>query len=240
MINEVKQEASLPVQGRIDIRTLANLAMYWEINGVNIESMSQLLSWSVELAQHLLSLDGALPFVTDSVAEANGILMERGLYKPGTRKRGQAKAFQAMVFESLRSHGTNPSIHMKPQYNTLHNVRSVKTPEYSDPVASTKIITDDMWENAQKRIREEEEKEKKVRGPDTSPIVKVESLRSGNEEEIDAMLNEAKRRAAESEEGQELEKKSDVPRAATKEELDARALELEREERAQLERFKNM
>lgn len=240
MTNEVKQEASLPVQSRIDIRTLVNLVEYWEGEGVMIRSMSQLISWTVELAQHLLSLNNKLPFVTESVTEANRYLMDKRLYQPGLRKKGHAKVFQAMMFENMRTEGVDPSTYVKHQHSVLHNPHSIRPPEFSEPTTAGKAISDEIWNKTQKRIREEEEKEKANKKLDNSPIVKVEALKSGNEDAIDAMLKAAEARIAQNEIDEPVKKKSDTPRAATKEELDTRLLEREREDRIQQERYKTM
>lgn len=233
MFDEVKQEASLPVQGRVDIRTLANLVEYWETNGTRIGSMSQLLSWSVELLQHLLSTNGMLPSVIESVTEANNYLIEKRLYQPGTRKRGQAKIFNAMNFESLRSKGIDPSKYVKHQFNEMHNVKSVRTPEFSEPVDNKpSVITDDMWEDAQRRIKEEEEKEKVEKKLDDSAIVEQVNTGGIDEETYNRLMSDTVEK--------KVVKKGDTPKPRSKEEVDQELVELEKEERAYAEKLKRM
>ena len=49
-----KQETSIPVQSRTSIISLAELAKYWETTEYDIRSMSQLISWSLDLLRDIL------------------------------------------------------------------------------------------------------------------------------------------------------------------------------------------
>ena len=64
---EIKVEASIPVQSRVDIRALAEMVLYWDGEGVYIKTMSQLVNWTVDLCSQILKLNDRLPEEVDSV-----------------------------------------------------------------------------------------------------------------------------------------------------------------------------
>lgn len=130
---EVKQEASIPVQSRVDIRTLANLSINWEESGVEIGSMSQLISWSMELLLDTMKKSGVLKVVVGSVSEANQYLNEKGLYQKGLYERGRKKISTALEFENMRFEGIDPKTYVSRHYHMVHNKRSVDAPGTGKP-----------------------------------------------------------------------------------------------------------
>jgi hypothetical protein len=138
MKGETKQEASIPVQSRINIAVLAELDTYWLSEGRGIRSMSQLVSWSLELLREILKANGKIDISIESVAQAHKYLLERNLYQPSLfNKRGFDKIGAAIMFENMREDGNDPSIKIgdpkEPEnqnivraYNMLHNKRSIR------------------------------------------------------------------------------------------------------------------
>ena len=123
---EEKIETSIPVQGRISLVSLAELDTYFERAGYRIRTMSQLLSWSVELLCSTLKTNKVDIEHFDSIVEANRYLETKGLYQPSMRDRGFKKLGNALRFESLREEGTDPRNDVPHQYNIVHNSHSVE------------------------------------------------------------------------------------------------------------------
>ena len=159
----MKVESSVPVQSRISIVTLAELEMYWASQGIKINSMSQLISWSLDILRELLYSNGKLPKAIDLVADAHNHLSELGLYQQGLKKRSMKKIANAMAFESLRFEGVDPQQYVKKQYNTVHNSKSVRAPEgqglHPDVGEMVKI-----YEEKEKKDREKKIEEDKITG----------------------------------------------------------------------------
>ena len=132
MNKETKQESSVPVATRVSVVTLAELDKYWvEGEGKYIRTMSQLVSWSLELLTEVLRANGKVESV-ESVAEAHRRLMDRELYQPSLSKRSFNKIGTAIKFENLREEGIDPKkgfgegSNVTRAYNMLHNSKSVQ------------------------------------------------------------------------------------------------------------------
>jgi len=124
---EVKQESSVPVMSRVSVFNLVELDNYWEVGeGVGVRTMSQLVSWSLDLLCEILRANGKLPLEVGSVSEAHNYLLKRGLYQPSMKKRSFEKIGAAIRFENLREEGVEPSKLVKHQYGILHNKNSVQ------------------------------------------------------------------------------------------------------------------
>ena len=108
MNKETKQESSIPVQYRVSIVTLAGLAKYWESQGENIRTISQLSAWSMYLLSEILSSNG-LYGEEMGVAEARNYLMQKGLYQKSSNDRSRMKIVNAIRFEGMRKEGYHPS-----------------------------------------------------------------------------------------------------------------------------------
>lgn len=119
-------ESSLPVQSRISIITLAELEKYWSGDGHNIKTMSQLVSWSVNLLKEVLRVNGKLCFEPMNVTEADRHLQNKGLYQSSMMKRGFKKRATALSFENLRYEGVDPKEYVPRQYNVVHDKNSVE------------------------------------------------------------------------------------------------------------------
>ena len=131
---DIKREASLPVQSRVDTKVLASLLRYWEGEGQYIRTMSQLLSWSMDLLFEILSRNNRLNTIYDSFAEADDYLIDRGLYQPGIGKRGRRKASSARKFESMRIEGIDPKSTDSGAFNSVHNKQGVNVSNIGDTI----------------------------------------------------------------------------------------------------------
>ena len=99
-----KQENSIPVQSRVSMISLAELAKYWEGTEYEIRSMSQLISWSLDLlrdilkANEMIEVDGEF----EMVVEARDYLVGRGLWQQKVAKRAFTKIGNAVRFQGFR------------------------------------------------------------------------------------------------------------------------------------------
>ena len=136
MKREQKQEASMSVQSRISAGTLAELDNYWMSEGKRIKSLSQLVSWSLDLLSEILWANQKLRHRVESVAEARNYLLDRELCQPSLYDRGFDKMGTAVRFEGMREEGIDPSKAVQSgkfidnqttlrQYHMLHNGKSV-------------------------------------------------------------------------------------------------------------------
>ena len=126
-----KVETSLPVQSRVDIRVLAEMTLYWESQGIYVDSMSQLLYWSIDLCKQIIESNGQLPRVIDTALEANEFLMDRKLYQPGMKKRGKNKLNRSRQLENLRYERVDPrsgGAEGRREYDLAHNSHTVSAP----------------------------------------------------------------------------------------------------------------
>ena len=123
---EERQEASVPVQGRVSLVALAKMALYFESKGYRMRSVSQLLGWSLEMIVEVLENNGFKSEV-DGVRKAREVMIERDLSQRGMDKRGRMKLATAIRFEGLREEGYEPKIIDKVGYNILHNKNSIKS-----------------------------------------------------------------------------------------------------------------
>lgn len=123
----VRRESSVPVQGRISIIDLANMDRYWAVKeGINIKSMSQLLSWTFTAMCDVIKSNGKMPDDIESVTDAHRYLKSRGLYQQSLRKRSQSRLVAAMGFENLRDQGLMPEDCNPRMYNTIHSKHSAE------------------------------------------------------------------------------------------------------------------
>lgn len=126
MNREERQEASIPAVARIAIVDLAALDALWLSKGYYVRSMSQLISWSIELLVEELGKQGMLPQTFEAVTEADEYLRRRGLYQRSMEKRGSRKISMAKGFENLRSEGGDPREYAPTQYKMMHPVHQVE------------------------------------------------------------------------------------------------------------------
>ena len=122
----IKQERSLPVASRCDVVCLADLAIMLAKMDLPVYTMSALISSCVDLAHKACSDMGFFKMTHDSLADALETLRSLGLVQKSLYERGRKKMNAAMAFENLRKEGIDPSGYVPQQYNTLHNVQSVR------------------------------------------------------------------------------------------------------------------
>ena len=132
-----KQEASVPVQTRVSVVSLAELGSYWETETYDIRTMSRLIAWSLDLLCEILRTNGKLPIAFEGIAEANRWIEEKGLYQRSLKKRAFDKIGTAIKFESLREQGFDPKEVVRDQYNMIHKPTSVEP--YTGRVASNRL-----------------------------------------------------------------------------------------------------
>ena len=120
MRGEAKQEASMSVQSRINVATLAELDMYWMSEDKRIRSLSQLVAWSMDLLSEILWANQKMERRIESVAEARNYLIRRDLCQHSLHNRGITKMSKAIMFENMRNEGTEPKIYANRQYKSLH------------------------------------------------------------------------------------------------------------------------
>lgn len=121
---EIRQESSIPVQGRVSLIALAKMILWFENEGFRMRSISQTLGWSLELMVEVLENNGFRSGI-DGVRRAREILIERGLSQKGMDKRGKMKLATAIRFEGLREEGYEPEVVDRVSYNILHNKNSI-------------------------------------------------------------------------------------------------------------------
>lgn len=121
---EVRQERSIPVQGRVDFTALADLLAYFDAQGVHIASMSALVGNAVELARTVLRVNGVL-VKEHGASEANELLSRRNMYQRSSYARSQKKIMNAIRFENLRMEGVDPQQYVPTHFNVVHNRHSV-------------------------------------------------------------------------------------------------------------------
>jgi hypothetical protein len=135
---EVKQERSIPVQARVDIVSLADLAMFLENNKVRIKTMSFLIGVGIDMIVDILKKNNQLDREHKSIDDACETMNLLGIWQRSMKGRSERKLSVAKGFENLRAEGVDPAYYAPGQYKTLHNVNSVQ-PKTVD-VSKTKEI----------------------------------------------------------------------------------------------------
>jgi hypothetical protein len=153
---ELDQEASIPVTTRINLKSLAELDIYWSNEEYNIKTMSQLVSWSIDLLCSVLRTNQKSVELA-TVREANARLVRRGLYQASNIKRGGMKRASALRFESLREEGVNPQYYAPEQYNTVHRSNSVEPMPPDASVEYKSPYEDEYMIAAQARLKRNRE-----------------------------------------------------------------------------------
>lgn len=175
---EIKQERSIPVASRIDMVNLANLAIMWESRGYMIRSMSQLVSWSIDLLVQELGKAEIFKERIETLAEANKALAYRGLYQRSMKGRSEKKIGIALGFEALRAEGIDPKEHASDAYETIHPPNQVQPQTDRDNIGSVRQIFE---QQKLKKQAAEAEKRKAVKDGKEAGTVVSEGV---TEEEI--------------------------------------------------------
>lgn len=262
MEKRLRQESSIPVQTRVSIVSLAELDLYWFREGHSIRTMSQLISWSLDLLREVLEANGKVPGEFDTVAKAHQYLQARGLYQRGMKERGIKKISTALRFESLREEGLDPRSVAPIQHNILHRKGSVEPLEGK---VDSGYTTDDEWEKMQEKIKEENEKDMKKAKEDAiiaarkaglivnDPEEEEPAKRSQEEVRADFFKKQREEKALEEDEHGPIDKNSKslneaigsfvksvhVKGGMTDEEFEAKNKEIEDRDKARLELEKN-
>ena len=132
MNREEKQESSVPAQSRVSIVTLAQLAKYWQNEDYHIRTVSQLISWSLELLKEALVANGHIEG-EPSIEEARHYMMKEKLFQQGTLARGKDKLNTAIRFDRIRKRGGDPRSNESDRaiHNRLHRKHNQFTGEAS-------------------------------------------------------------------------------------------------------------
>jgi hypothetical protein len=168
MEREVMIEASMPVQSRVNVVYLAKLASYWESEGYGIRTMSQLVSWSIDLLHEILVANGKVSEEDVKVIEARNYLVGRGLMQRSMMNRSFMKMGTAVRFEQMRERGIDPRSVDPIGYNVLHKKVGInkvsKTGRSVEPFVGevTSTVSDEDWETIQMRIKEAEAEEREA------------------------------------------------------------------------------
>ena len=157
-----KKESSIPVSARVSIVDLAKMDRYWGmVEGTQIKSMSQLVSWSVSALVEVIEKNGKMPNGMDRVADAHKYLMARGMYQDSLLKRGKSRINAAMQMEALREEGLDPSYHAPIQHRVIHSKHSAEAFD-GEGVSAGSGTTGIDWEEAFKLVEEAKRKEREV------------------------------------------------------------------------------
>ena len=163
-MKEVKRERSLSVQSRVDLVELANLDTYWVRQGVHMTSLSQLVSWSLDMLCDSLRGAGLLEDRFKTLGDAKRYLSMKGLKQKSMDRVGRKKYAFALKSESLRDHATLPGAGVDPRdYNTVHRATSVEPYDGRGKMEpEPKNFTNEEWDEMQERIAEEKKKEEEA------------------------------------------------------------------------------
>ena len=153
-----KIEASLPAQSRIDIRTLASLDIYWADQNYEVRTVSQLISWSLDLMLDVLCANGFDKKIED-LAVANRYLISRRLRQPSMVRKGRQKLGTAMTMNSLRDEGIDPEGYAPTQYNMLHRKGKRQIEPYDEPIKLSQEEANREYYKEQRELRRQKEAE---------------------------------------------------------------------------------
>ena len=117
-------ESSMPVQSRVDLISLAELAIYWRKQGHVIETMSRLVAWSVDFLVQILESYNEIDHKIESLEEAHELLESRGLIQNSMRRRSKRKLQFARGLENIRREGGSVGKGLL-QYDELHRPNAV-------------------------------------------------------------------------------------------------------------------
>lgn len=127
-MDKEKRERSIPVQGRVDLVELADIAVVLSRKGFEVSSMSKLINLCVQMAHWALENTEEVMMRHEGVSDAHRTMVEAGLYQRSMYKVGRKKLLTAMAFENLRKEGVDPITYVPHQANVLHNRHSIDYP----------------------------------------------------------------------------------------------------------------
>jgi len=159
---EIRREATVPVQSRIDIRTLAEICKYFADGEAKISTASQLVSWSLEILAETLRRNDKIELDKPSIEAAYQYLESNGLMQKRMKRK---KLTLARGFEELRMEGEDPMMYASGDYKSIHNNPNWpgKIPKMKLPIADEDEISPerkDMIDEAFRRADEEDAKKR--------------------------------------------------------------------------------
>lgn len=189
-----KQESSIPIQCRVSLVTLAELARYWKNEKYDIRTVSQLNSWSLYLLAEILTTNGMLGEEM-SISEAREYLIHHGLYQKSSLDRSHKKISAAIRFEGLRDEGIEPS--MIKEERRIHSLMHKEPNKFTGAPSSVEPFEGRVISEKAKRALEIFNS---LKDEDIEPIISgkslngPETLRIGksSKEEIDAKMKLSK------------------------------------------------
>ena len=159
---EIRREATVPVQSRIDIRTLAEVCQYFADGGAEVSTASQLVSWSLEVLVETLRRNEKVRDEKPSIEAAYQYLESNGLMQKRMKRK---KLALVRGFEELRMEGEDPRVYASNSYKSLHN-----NPNWTGKMPSMKSSNEESLhvessrgnsiDKAFKRAEEEENRER--------------------------------------------------------------------------------
>ena len=161
MRDKTRVESSLPVQSRIDPRDLASMLDFYIGKGYQINSISQLVSWSVNLCVEALCTAGLYERSITDINEAYRMLEIHGLRQKSMSKVANKRLLSAKGFNELRIEGSDPKFESPSEYKRIHNRKTFD----DQPVAlddGSKERRMSAIDRAFERIEEEKKKEREL------------------------------------------------------------------------------
>ena len=114
---KIRREASVPISTRIDVRSVAMICAYFNDNNISVRTVSQLISWSVEMLVGILRDNGKIGTDKPKIEEAFEFLYKNDLLQMGMKRKLQ----RALSYESLRLDGNDPAEYAPADYKGIHN-----------------------------------------------------------------------------------------------------------------------
>lgn len=182
MDREMRIESSLSVQSRVSVVSLAQLVSYWERSGVSVKTMSQLVSWSLDLMCEVLRNNGEMRDEVESIGQAYSMLEIRGLFQKSLKQRSIRKISTALGFEALRQDGVEPKDYAEKVYRSIHEKkRGPIIDDIEDAIRKAREINapkEDTEEEKQARLNKIDEA---LKWNETISVAKAEALKNVRE-----------------------------------------------------------
>lgn len=157
MDEKSRRESSISVQSRVSVVDLARLDWFWARQGVNMQSMSQLINWSLmEMVDQLVKQGHMGDDVISTIASAHKYLTVRGLYQRSHLKRSGSRLTMAIKFESMRAAGLDPEREHPRAHGQIHNEYSIESHEGPD---NKEYITQEEFDKIKRENQEAKRKE---------------------------------------------------------------------------------
>jgi hypothetical protein len=199
-----RKESSLAFSARVDVIALAKVAKFLTNEGYRVRTMSQLINWSVQYLESILSQNGH-SYKMDFV-DASKLLIELGVMNPNGRNNKKIAASTRLSM--LRREGYDPEISDPRTHNFLNNRHSVQPIEIddSDSAYSTAQIMNrteaseklkqakDRAINSFKKAGFTADSEEKKRDykPDCSTFEEIQQRDAEQDSELDELIKQRK------------------------------------------------